>query len=67
MQQNGAPNNETVSAKVDSVPNFNIFSTCIFKLRFRFFLHIETQIYLLYLFEFIFCYEQLETLIQDAC
>ena len=25
MQQNGAPNNETVSAKVDSVPNFNSF------------------------------------------
>ena len=25
MQQNGAPNNETVSAKVDSVPNFNYF------------------------------------------
>ena len=25
MQQNEAPNNETVSAKVDSVPNFNYF------------------------------------------
>ena len=52
MQQNGAPNNETVSAKVDSVPNFYIFlvfSNYDLDFFFSKYTNIETQIYLLYL------------------